>query len=446
MLTYQDYLSARDREAFLAQLVFSHEAEEMTKTARVADLYDRRRNVTVNEYVKKVYSAAGRPFIDYTAGNARIASGFFPRLNTQRATYSLGNGVTFSRPETKERLGADFDTRLFEAGRLALIHGVSFLFLNVDRVHVFPLTEFAPLFDEETGALRAGLRYWRVDEKKPLRAFLYEEDGYVRLRETARGLAREGEKLSYRLRVSPEGQVLSGENYSALPVVPLWGSRTKQSTLTGLRQAIDSFDLIRSGFANDLTDCAEIYWLLENCGGITEEELTRFRDRLKFQHIAAMDTGGEGRIAPFAQSIPHEARMAYLGHIRQGIYEDFGALDVTQLSSGQRTATEIQAAYQPMDEEADDFEYQVISAVQALLALLGIWDTPAFKRNRIACWQEEAALVLQEAPYLDLETLLAKLPNLTPEEAETVLLRKARKGGGSPSCDRENTSEKGGNA
>ena len=424
MLTYQDYLASGDREVFLLRLVREHEAEEATKTARIADLYDRQRNVTVNQFFQKVYTMRGVPCEDFTASNYRIASGFFSRLNTQRATYSLGNGVTFSGAGVKERLGADFDARLFEAGRLALIHGVSFLFFNVDRVHVFPLTEFAPLFDEETGALRAGLRYWRVDEKKPLRACLYEEGGYARLRETARGLAPAEEFSPYRLRVSPGGEVIGGENWPALPVVPLYGSRARQSTLVGMRQAIDSFDLIRSGFANDLTDCAEIYWLLENFGGMMDDEILRFRDRLKLQHIAVLDTGGEGRMTPFARDIPHEARMAYLEHIRKGIYEDFGALDVAALSSGRRTATEIRAAYQPMDEQADDFEYQVIGAVQRLLALLGLSDTPLFKRNRIACWQEEAELVLREAPYLDPETLLSKLPNLTPEEVETVMARK----------------------
>ena len=427
ILTYQDYLTANDREAFISRLGPAHEPEEMTKTARIADLYDRQRNATVNEFARKMYSLSGRPIRDFTSSNFRIASGFFSRLNTQRVTYSLGNGVTFSGPDVKEKLGADFDTRLFEAGRLSLIHGVSFLFFNVDRTHVFPLTEFAPLYDEETGALRAGLRYWRVDEKKPLRACLYREDGCVRLRETARGLAPAEEVLPYRLRISAGGEILGGENYPALPVVPLWGSRMRQSTLVGMRQAIDSFDLIRSGFANDLTDCAEIYWLLENYGGMTDDELARFRDRLKLQHIAVLDTGGEGRLTPFAQSVPHEARMAYLSHIRAGLYEDFGALDVAQLSSGRRTATEIEAAYQPMDEQADDFEYQVIEAVQRLLALLGIRDTPLFKRNRVACWQDEAEILLKEAPYLDAETLLFKLPNLTPEEANAVLARRAEK-------------------
>ena len=49
-------------------------------------------------------------------------------------------------------------------------------------------------------------------------------------------------------------EVVGEENYSALPIVPLWGSRLKQSTLVGNRQAIDSYDLVYSGFADDLRD------------------------------------------------------------------------------------------------------------------------------------------------------------------------------------------------
>ncbi len=427
MLTYQDYGRDADREGFLRRLIAEHEACGAVRTARTADLYDRQRNRTIAETVQKIYTLSGLPVTDPTAGKQRIASNFFNRLNTQRAAYLLGNGAGFEKAGTKARLGADFDTRLMQAGRLSLIHGVSFLLLNVDRVHVFPLTEFAPLWDEETGRLRAGVRYWRLSANKPLRAVLYEEDGYTRCAWEKDGF-HAGEKRPYRLRVRTvpaEGgeTILGGENYGALPVVPLWGSRLHQSTLVGMRQAIDSYDLIRSGLANDLCDCAEIYWLLENYGGMTDTELARFRDRLKFTHIASLDTGGEGRVTPYTQEIPHAARQAYLELLRAGIYEDFGALDVTRLSAGARTATEIQAAYQPLDEQADDFEYQVIECVQQLLGLLGIEDTPHFTRNRIANQLEQVRTVMEEAPVLDRQTLLEKLPNLTPEEAQTVLRR-----------------------
>ena len=435
MITYQDFLKEPDKPAFVMRLISNHKSSDMVKTALVADLYDARQNKTINEFIQTIYTTGGLAVEDYTASNNRIASNFFNRLNTQRATYSLGNGVTFMTPGVKDRLGQDFDTRLMQSGYYALIHGISFLFFNVDRVYVLKLTEFAPLWDEETGALRAGVRYWRLDPRKPMQAVLYEEDGYTLLRASVGDqLQIVQDKRSYRekIRVSSadgEPEVIGVENYGSLPIIPLWGSRLHQSTLVGFRQSIDSYDLIRSGFANDLTDCAQIYWILGNYGGMTQKDIAVFRDRLKFQHMAVADTDN-GEITPYTQDIPHAARQTFLDLIRKGIYEDFGALDVSEFSSGQRTATEIQAMYQPLDEQADDFEYQIIDAVQALLRLIGIDDTPIFKRNRITNQLEQVQMVMMEAGVLDQETLLSKLPNVTPDEIPDIMARKDAETGG----------------
>ena len=442
MITYQDYLKESNTAVFLSRLISDHESSAMVHTAVDADLYDRRKNRTINEYVQKMYSMSGIAVQDYTASNNKLASNFFNRLNTQRATYSLGNGITFNGEGVKEKLGQDFDTRMMEGGRLALIHGLSFVFFNVDRVHIFPLTEFAPLWDEETGALRAGLRYWRIDPKKPLQAVFYEEDGYTVYRaESGSVLEIAEEKRPYRERVrtvpaddTPE--VIGGDNYGSLPIVPLWGSRLHQSTLIGMQQQIDSYDLICSGFANDLEDCAQIYWLLENYGGMTDADMAKFRDRLKLQHIAVADTT-EGRVTPYTQELPTAARQTYLEMIRSRIYEDYGGLDTVSFSAGQKTATEIQAMYQPMDEQADDFEYQIIEAVQAILRLIGIEDTPVFKRNRITNQLEQVQLVMMEADLLDSETLLRKLPNITDDEVADILAKKDAEGGERFSVDDE---------
>ena len=190
-----------------------------------------------------------------------------------------------------------------------------------------------------------------------------------------------------------------------------------------MRPKIDSHDLIRSGFANDLQDCSEIYWIIENCGGMSDADLARFRDRLKFHHIAGLPNADDGaRATPYTQEIPYAARKTYLDDIRAGMYEDFGGLDVHTVAAG-ATNDHIDAAYQPMDEEADDFEYQIIEFVQSLLALLGISDTPIFKRNRISNQKEQVEMVMLEANYFDTETVLRKLPNVTPDEVQSILVK-----------------------
>ena len=330
---------------------------------------------------------------------------------------------------TREALGPKFDTDLKDIGYKSLIHGVAFGFWNVDRLHVFPVTEFVPFWDEETGALRAGIRYWRLAPDKPMMAVLYEEDGYTKYK------SDDGEELSfhvvqdkraYRITIQHtevDGDLIVGEdNYSSLPIVPLWGSKLKQSTLVGMQHSIDSFDLIRSGFANDLTDCAQIYWIIENCGGMSDDELARFRDRLKIAHIANVDTDNS-KATPYTQEIPYQARKEYLDQIRSGIYEDFGGLDVHSVEAGS-TNDHLEAAYQPLDEEADDFEYQICEFVQQILALIGIDDTPVFKRNKVSNEKEQVEMVMMEANYLDDETILRKLPNISPDEVANILARK----------------------
>lgn len=432
MLTFQDFESAgADKTAFVFKAIEEHKASPEYRVAVDANLYDRQLNKTINEYVRMMFTIAGAKVEDYTATNSKIASNFFRRLNTQRCTYLLGNGITFANDrdgELKAKLGSKFDTRMMDAGYYALIHGVSFGFWNVDELHVFHLTEFVPLWDEFDGSLKAGIRFWQIDQKKPLIAVLYEIDGATRYQKDEDGMRETEPKKAYKT-VAEKNQVgdeyvIGEENYSALPVIPLWGSRLKQSTLIGMQQSIDSFDLIRSGFANDLTDCAEIYWLIENSAGMTEEDLNKFRDKLKLNHIAEADTGDGAKVTPYTQDIPYAARQAYLTDIRTGIYEDFGALDVHQVSADS-TNDHLEAAYQPMDENADDFEYQIIEFIQQLLVVAGFEDdTPIFKRNRISNIREQVEIVMQEAEYLDEETVLNKLPNIAPDEVAEILKRR----------------------
>lgn len=443
MLTYQDFLAAPDRAKFVAKLIREHCAGEMYKNALIADAYDARRNKTITEFVQWLYTSDGGKARDFTAANNRIASGFFPRLNTQRCAYSLGNGLTFTRTEerpdgsggsvtvdlTKEQLGPRFDTDVYRAGYYALIHGAAYGMWNMDHMDVFRVTEFAPLRDEYTGGLMAGVRFYRIDDKKPMTAVLYEPDGYTvyRTGKDSEELHEHEAKRAYKLirtaapaDAQPEER---GENYSALPIVPLYGSRLQQSTLIGMREAIDAYDMVRSGFANDLQDCAQIYWIVENYGGMSQSDLERFRDRMKLMHIAAADTTQGGKVAGYTHEVPYQARQAFLDQLRQGIYEDFGGLNVSVISAAAQTATQIDAAYQPMDEAADDFEYQIIDFVQQILALIGIEDTPQFKRNRITNQMEQVQMVVMEAPYLDDETILRKLPNITPDEISAILAK-----------------------
>lgn len=432
MITFQDFEKSSDKKSYILSAIMEHKSSEDYQIAQEADEYDAHKNVTINNYLNVMYTLSGSPVVDFTASNAKIASNFYHRMIVQRTTYLLGNGVVFKNEETKEALGDDFDRVIFDLVSKALKHKVAFGFWNFNTLIPFKFTEFVPLYDEETSVLRAGIRFWQLSADKPMYIVLYEEDGYTKYRKGKEDdvdiLTEIQPKKKYIQEVQyteADGETVIGEyNYTTLPIIPLWGNKLHQSTLIGTREAIDSYDLVRSGFANDLSDVAQIYWLIENAGGMDDDDLARFRDRLKINHIAAATTQDGAKITPYTQDVPYNARKVFLDDLKTQIYEDFGALDVHQVSAAS-TNDHLEAAYQPLDEEADDLEYQVSLFITQLLDLIGIEDEyPTYKRNKISNFKEQTDMVLSASEYLDEETILNHLPFITVDEVQEILQRK----------------------
>lgn len=449
ILTYQDFINEPDRVAFITRAIEEHRRSDAYKTAVDAELYDQQRNSTINAVVRTIYTAAGLPIEDPTSSNNKIASNFFHRLNTQRVSYLLGNGVSFtdhvtkvinsdgttlSHDETKERFGDDFDTTLYSICYSGEISGKSYGYITdagngTYKLHLFKLTEFVPLVDEYDNSLRAGIRFWSLEwGKRPVSVVLYEEDGITeyRTREGKQGLdlaeyraKRPYNTITRKTEVRGE-EVIGGENvFGRLPIIPYYAAN-EQSTLVGMKSAIDAYDLISSGFANDLQDCAQVYWLIGGALGTTDEEAKKFREKLLFQHIGVVDADNS-TVTPYTQEVPYEARKVFMENLRASIYEAFGGFDIKQLTGGDRTATEIEASYNPMDEEADAFETRVTRFIRQMLALVGIEDVPEYKRNRIANQLEQTQMIIMAAEYLSTRAILEKLPWITVDEVDTIL-------------------------
>ena len=431
MLTYQDYEEYTGTQAeFLKQAINEYIASDFYKTAEIADKYDRQQNVTINQASKMLFTLNREKIEDCTSSNNQIPCNIFHRLITQRCMYSLGNGISFLKEGIKEKFGKKVDDVARAVGLSSLSGGVGYFYL-ADRLYKFDATEIVPLYDEYTGNIRAAIRHWKLNENKPMQITFFEKDGYTQYVDDKKdGMKIIKEKRPYILKTVHTKafgtEIVGFDNYPEVPIVPMWGSRLKQSALVGMRSAIDAIDLVQSGFANNLSDCAEIYWLLQNAGGMTPNDMQKFRDRLLFNHIAATNSD-EATITPYTQEIPHEARDKFLEYMRSQIYEGFGGLDVHTIAAG-ATNDHIAAAYQPVDEEADDFEYQIIEAFEKLGALLGLDPNdciPQFNRNKQYNQAEFVDMVMQMSMYLDDETILSKAPFITEDERKEILKRKA---------------------
>lgn len=424
MLTYQDLIrvgkNEQDRMDFVKNVINQHKSTELYKTAKIADAYYKRRNVTILAFRKLICNVLGELVPDEWTANYKLPSGFFKRFVTQENQYLLGNGITWGDDSTVKKLGKNFDYIVQKAGKNALVGAVSFGFWNYDHLETFSVEEYAPLYDENNSALRAGVRFWQIDDSKPLRATLYEEDGYTDYiwkkrtdkegsYETVDEILHDKRPYKEKIRVSQvDGETIyDGENYPSFPFVPLWGNPEKQSELVGLQEEIDCFDLILSGYANSVDDASIIYWVLTNAGGMDDVDLARFIDKVRKQHTVATEDGVSA--TPNTIEAPYLSREALLSTIRANLYEDAMALDTKNIESGAVTATQIKAAYENLNSKTDDYEYCVRDFLSGVLELAGIDDEPTFTRSIIVNKSEEVQNVIQAASFLPQEYVTEKL-------------------------------------
>ena len=430
MVTYEDLLEAvseEQRQDFVYKAIADHKASDLYKEAVIAYDYFRKRNVTIGQYQKLLYTLAGEAVPDNYSANYKFCNAFFPIFVRQENSHLLGNGVTFNTEGTKEKLGADFDNVLFRAGEYALWGGVSFGFFNLDHVDVFKVTEFVPLIGEEDGGLHAGIRFWQIDSRKPLRATLYEQDGYTEY------IWKDGEctilrpkttyKQTARISEADGVEIIDGSNYPGFPIVPLWGNNEHQSELTGLREKIDGYDLIQSGFANDLDDASQIYWTIQNAGGMDDVDLAQFIERMKVVKAAVVDETGSTAEAHTIE-VPYAARVEALNTLRESLYRDAMALDTDKIAGNNITATAIEASVKNLNLKCDAYEMCVIDFVQGLLKIIGVEDECKFKRPDITNEDEVTQNLLSAGEYLDDETILNHLPFISVDEVQEILRRR----------------------
>ena len=203
--------------------------------------------------------------------------------------------------------------------------------------------------------------------------------------------------------------IYDATNYRSFPIVPLWGNLYHQSELVGLREQIDVYDLIKSGFANDVDDASQIYWTIQNAGGMDDIDLTKFIERMKTVKAAVVEDSG-ARAEAHTMDVPYASREALLARIRSDLYEDAMALDTKSIANGAVTATQILAAYEPLNSKVDDFEYCVLEFLKSILDIAGITDESAtFTRSIMINKSEEIQNILQTAQYLDDEYVTRKI-------------------------------------
>lgn len=436
MRTYQDWLKVADKSEnermdWIFSAINDFKSSKAYRDARDGDAYYKSQNTTIKRYEKILFNALGQAVPDYVSANHKIATGFFKRDVTQAVSVLLGNGVSWANNKGGEALGSNFDRQIMRAYRYAQRQGQAFGFYNNGRVEIYKLTEYIPLQDEEDGALKAGIRFWQIADNKPLRATMFELDGYSEYMRDGDGnnvvmASKRGYIANISSSVADGDVVYEYTNYPTFPVVPLYVNEDKEPELNALRAKIDARDLIASGYANDIDDASIIYWTLTNCGGgMDDGDLVKMIDKLRKLHATQID--GDAELQSHVVEPSYQGREAILTRLDSDLYSDAMAVDTKDLSSRNATATEIIAAYEPLNEKLDDHESFITGFIKGLLNLAGVEDEPTYTRSIIINKAEEISSLMQGALYLSPEYVTRKILTMNgdKDDLETVLAQQA---------------------
>ena len=437
MKTYQDWLkvaggSERDRMAFIKQLINEHKASAEYRQALDAENYFAGQNTTIKRYEKMLFNAKGEAVPDAISANHKVATRFFYRDVMQANSVLLGNGITWKNGKGGQALGDDFDRKIIKVGRNAQVGGVCFGFYNNGKVEIYKINEFAPLMDEEDGALKAGVRFWQIDEDKPLRATMFELDGYTEYlwdKDHAEGMIKTQKRGYIAVIKSSESfgdEIYEYRNYPTFPIVPCWANEKRQSELIPLQATIDAYDLINAGYCNQVDDASLVYWTITNAGGMDDADLVQFLDKMRKLHAAQTD--GDQTVTPTSVDVPYASREAILDRLEKQLYRDAMALNTYDIANGAVTATQIEAAYEPLNEKLDAFEAEISDFIQRLLVVAGVEDEPTYTRSIIVNRTEDITTLVNSALYLDDQYITEKIMTLMgdKDKVEEALDNQAR--------------------
>ena len=413
-------MSESEKTDFVRSVITAHTGSREYRFAQTAEAYYRRRNETIMNFRKLLYTVTGKQIPDNYSTNYKLRSNWFNYFTSQLNQYLLSNGVSWADDKTKDSLGKKFDTQLKKLSRYALVQSAAFGFWNLDHLEPYGFLEFAPLYDEENGSLMSGVRFWQLDSTKPLRATLFEPDGYTEYMWRTNNEGKENgvvlkEKRPYiqiiRTTEAEGTEIYDGQNYPTFPIVPLYGI-DKQSELEGRQELIDCFDLIESGFANTVEEASYIYWAINNAEGMHEIDLAKFVERVKTMHTAFTGGGNGAHAEPHSLEAPYSSRSALLNELREALFYSFKAFDAKQIQSSGAVIAQIDAAYEALDQKASDYEDNIFEFLDGIMAVTGIDDTPTLTRSKISNTGEQIGNVLQSAEHLTDDYVTKKILTL----------------------------------
>jgi len=396
MASYQQDFGADFSAKKIRYLINSWESSsERMAMADGIDYYDGN-NVTIRKVVRSFWSDKSKcmKVNPYVAQN-RIGFNKFHDVVSQKVSTLLNEPPIidgFDDDEFTKRLGF----ALKKTATYSSCCGVGWMFYSEDnQISVFnPVNCIAFRDDEDTSVIRAFIRYWKVktmtNSDSVEYAEVYTDDGMTRYRSGKAGsdFIQIAPIVPYREMVMSDFEGIRAEVVptSKIPLVELDNNDGRTGDLTPtLRAKIDIIDIVNSGFANNIQDFSDVYWVIKAGGDVDTDVFQEFMSDVSKTHKIV--AGGDGSdVEPHQFEIPVQARSTFCDRMKTEIADETGVVDPKDLTGSSVTNVAIKAVTMKLRQRVSDFEWDVYNACQKVMGLYNEYNSTDYTGDISFTW------------------------------------------------------------
>ena len=325
-------------------------------------------NVTISELKRYYWSdpkvildSNGQPILDsngcpkrfgggfvenkYVANN-RIGYGVYKDIVSQKTNSLLDETPTVSGIELDKKFLKQFGYAMKIAGQRAAGQGVSYIYQDyLGNLTVFQTENCIPYFDEMTGDLVSLVRFWDIPTNYEMSYQNNRYQSYYTIIETytkegltvysTRGKFHVVKPLTpYKFKRTADifGSTITGESVN-LPITIFRNNPDYKSDMTpSVRAKIDIIDIVNSGFANNIEDFSDLFWVIKNASGM---DATAFEDYVANINRSKKIIVGDGDDVNTKQiEIPTEARTKFVELMKKELIFETGIIDTQAIAAG----------------------------------------------------------------------------------------------------------------
>jgi hypothetical protein len=396
MASYQQDFGADFSAKKIRSLINSWEGSSERMAMADGVDYFNGNNVTIRNVTRMFWSDKSKTMKvnPYVAQN-RIGFDKFHDVVSQKVSTLLNEPPIidgFDDDEFTKRLGF----ALKKTATYSSCCGVGWMFYSEDnQISVFnPVNCIAFRDDEDTSVIRAFIRYWKIgtmtNSDSVEYAEVYTEDGMTKYRSGKAGsdFIQIAPIVPYREMVMSDFEGIRAEVVptSKIPLVELDNNDGRTGDLTPtLRAKIDIIDIVNSGFANNIQDFSDVYWVIKASSNCDTDVFEEFMSDVSRTHKIV--AGGDGSdVEPHQFEIPVQARSTFCDRMKTEIADETGVVDPKDLTGSSVTNVAIKAVTMKLRQRVSDFEWDVYNACQKVMGLYNEYNSTDYTGDISFTW------------------------------------------------------------